>query len=109
MLGSCSNLRKMGSLPCFSNISTKGSNFCEFLFASTGNTTLLKWGLLLKERICSYKKILKNFQLGANSFLGKFCLEQILSNKSRVASPDSVPIHLNETDIVHLNHSSAMQ
>ena len=28
---------------------TKGNNFCDFLFASLDNKTLLKWGLLLKE------------------------------------------------------------
>ena len=31
----------------------KGDNFCGFLFSSLEGEALLKWGLLIKERICS--------------------------------------------------------
>ena len=37
----------------FVAIFIKGNKLCGFLFASKGNKTLLKWDLLLKERICS--------------------------------------------------------
>ena len=49
----------MGALSCFPAISTKGDNFCDFLFGSLDDIALQKWGLLLNERICSK---------GANSF-----------------------------------------
>ena len=46
------------TVPCFSAIFTKVYNFCDFLFASHDHIALQTWGLLLKERICSYKQIL---------------------------------------------------
>ena len=39
----------------FSAISvTKGNNFHDFILTSLDNVALLKYGLLLKERICSF-------------------------------------------------------
>ena len=46
----CFFLRCMGKPLCFSTISSNGNNVPAFLFGS-----LLIWGLLLKERICSYR------------------------------------------------------
>ena len=40
-------------LHIFSATFTKGNSFGEFLFASLDQEAVLKWGLLLKERICS--------------------------------------------------------
>ena len=37
----------------FSAIFAKENNICDFLFALLGDLELLKWDLLLKERICS--------------------------------------------------------
>ena len=34
---------------------SKGDNFCKFLFAAPGQKNSFKRGLLLKERICSYR------------------------------------------------------
>ena len=41
--------------PCFSAIIKKVNNFSELLFDFLDNHALPKWGLLLKERICSCK------------------------------------------------------
>ena len=39
---------------CFSVICIKGNNFSDFLFGFLEDKVLPKWGLLLKERICSF-------------------------------------------------------
>ena len=43
----------MSTPPSFSAIYSKGDNFCDFLFAYLNDKVFSKWGLLLKERICS--------------------------------------------------------
>ena len=43
----------MGSSPSFSALFSKGDNFPDFMCAYLEYKVLLKWGLLLKERICS--------------------------------------------------------
>ena len=42
-----------GNTTMVSAILTKGNNFFDFLFASLEDRALPKWGLLLKEKICS--------------------------------------------------------
>ena len=39
--------------PSFSVLFSKGVNFHDFLFSYLEDEVLQKWGLLLKERICS--------------------------------------------------------
>ena len=55
-----------------------------------------KWDLIFKKRICS---------LGANSFLEELTFTEMggKNENKRVASPDSVPVHL------HFNFSGALQ
>ena len=65
----------------------KGNNLGDILFASVYEESFQKMGLLLKERICSYRS--KFFPLRVNP------IEKGGKNKDgRVASPKSVPIHL---------------
>ena len=40
----------MGAPPFFSTISTKGNNFCDFLFASLDDKALSKGGQLLRKK-----------------------------------------------------------
>ena len=47
------DLRYMGTPPSFSAMFSKGDNFHDFLFAYLEDKVFQKWGLLLKERICS--------------------------------------------------------
>ena len=65
----------------------KGNNFSNFLIVSLIVLALLKWGLLFKERICSWRS--KFFPVRVDPFKkgGK-------KETGRVASPESVSIHL---------------
>ena len=68
---------------------TKGNNCSNFLFASLSEVALPNWGLLLKERTCSWKS--KFFPLRVDHIEKGGKIEN-----GRVASPKSVPIHLND-------------
>ena len=46
-------LRGMGTPPSFFAMFSKGDNFRDFLFAYLEEEIFPKWGLLLKERLCS--------------------------------------------------------
>ena len=46
-------LRCMGIPPSFFAMFSKGDNFRDFLFAYLEDEIFPKWGLLLKERLCS--------------------------------------------------------
>ena len=59
-----SNIKVCEYTTMFYAVSTKGNNFCVFLFASLNLVTLLKWILLLKERICYFRS--KFFLLGVD-------------------------------------------
>ena len=50
----------------FFNNFYKGNNILCFLFASPDNTALPNWGLLLKERICSYGTLEELTSIGKN-------------------------------------------
>ena len=50
------NLRGLDTLGRISSILYKRDNFCDFRFAFLHTKTLLKWDLLLKERICSHRE-----------------------------------------------------
>ena len=68
---------------CFSTFYTKGSNICEFIFASLNNVVLLL-GQLFKERVCSY----------ANKHFKTTILLVANNENGIVASPKNVPLHL---------------
>ena len=74
--------------PCFPSIFAKGDNFPDFLFAFVDSIVLPKCSQLLMVRISPS---------GANSFLPELTsIQKGDKNKNgRVASPESVPIHLN--------------
>ena len=55
------NLRDLITLGRISSILYKRDNFCDFLFAFLHTKTLLKWDLLLKERICSHREQILSF------------------------------------------------
>ena len=78
-----------GCTTMFSTIFTRGNNFCDFLFAFLDETALLKWDLLLQKRICSISLILVLISLRRET-----------NENGRVASPESVPIHLNISEII---------
>ena len=69
------------------SFAAKGGSFLNFLFAYLEDKVFRKWGLLLKERICSKGS--------------KFCYELMPiymggnNENDTVASPESVPIYLN--------------
>ena len=71
----------------------EGDNFHDFLFAFLEDEVFPKWSLLLKERICL---------MGANSFLYERTPIYMGGNNDnhRLASPESVPIHLNIKQIL---------
>ena len=81
----------MGTPPFFSAMFSKGDNFCEFL-AYLEDKVFPKWGLLVKERICSS---------GSRFFpyIGVFPVYMGGNSENDIldvgASPESVPIHLN--------------
>ena len=77
----------MGTQACVSAIFTKGNNFHDFQGGLLEGETLLKWSLLLKERICSK---------GANSSLLELIpIEMGGKNEiCRVIVPGRVPLHL---------------
>ena len=76
----------MATLPSFSAMCSKGDNFCYFLFVYLEDKVFPKWDLLLRGI----------FLMGANSFLHKMIKIDMVGNNEndRVASPESVPIHL---------------
>ena len=49
----CFSLRCIGTPPSFFRHVSKGDSFLDFLFANLDIEIVPKWGLLLKERICS--------------------------------------------------------
>ena len=65
MISFAGSLRCMGELPCFSTIFTKADNFYDFLFVVLDYEGILKLGLLLNKRICSYRS--KFFSLGVDA------------------------------------------
>ena len=83
----------MGTSPAFSTIFSKEGNIRDFLFAYLQNS-LSKWGLLLKQRICSDE---------ANVFLYEMTPIYKGSNNKNdsFASLEILPIHL-KTDTVEL-------
>ena len=54
----CTNihLRGLDALDRFSVLLYRGDNSCDFLFPFLHTKPLLKWGLLIKERICSQRE-----------------------------------------------------
>ena len=78
----------IGIPPSFSSMFSKGDNFLDFLLAYLEDEVFPKWGLFLKERICS---------MGANSFSYEMTPIIMSGNNEndRVALPESIPIHFN--------------
>ena len=81
-------IRCMCTLPCFPAIFTKGDNFRDFLFAYLEDEIFQKRDLLLKEG---------TGPIGTNSFFYEMAPFYMAGNNEndRVASPESVSIHLN--------------
>ena len=63
-------------------------NFCDFLFAYVEDVVFPKWGLLLKERICSSWSKFFSVRVDPTEMGGK-------NENDRVASPESILIYLN--------------
>ena len=82
-------LRSVGTSKCFPTIFTKGNNFDDFLLGSHNNLALPKWGKFLKKNNGSYGS--------------RFCPLRVdtiwkgyKNENGRVASPESMPVHLKE-------------
>ena len=75
------------SFHVFSAIFTKGNNFGDFLFSTLGNKIFPQWDLILKLRICSSRSKFFPLRVDPLQKEGK-------NENERVASPESVPIHL---------------
>ena len=67
---------------------TKGNTCHDVLIATLDNEVLTKWGLLLKERICSQRSKFFHFRIDP-------CRQGRQNQVGTVASSESVPIHLN--------------
>ena len=79
-------IRCLNTSTSFSAMFIKGSNFCEFLFASLIDIALSNWGLLIKNLL-------------ANSFSSKELTPFVKGGKKagKVASLKGVTIHLHES------------
>ena len=82
----------------FIHFFAKGNNLHDFLFASMNNKALTTWGLLLKERICSYRS--KFFPLRVDPPIEGGKIE-----KGRVAFPEKVANHIKG---VHLMRTTSL-
>ena len=77
----------------------KGKQLCEFLFAFLNNKTLSKsWGLLLEERICSYR--IKLFPMRDGPIE-----KAVKTENTGVASPESVHVYLTSFNGKHTGSS----
>ena len=86
---SARQVRCMGT-PLFSRHFYVGNSYCDFLFAFLDSVALLKWGLLLKQRICSCRSKFFALRVDPIDKEGK-------DESDRLTSPESVNSHLKDS------------